>query len=379
MEYIFTIVGLLAVQAIFSLIIEAAQNNLDRFKIKSKIDMFSLDGKKDIPIILIEAKGIVPATGSFARFAQLVFDITSEGDPKPVLNFMPEFSTSNGQCLFNKDIELPYEKTIIKSWAPIGIIPLQTCLFPRSGQRKLEIRCFVVDQEGQLKEVVKTQLEFSNEARGYEDNKEYKEKLLELEIRILMELALSDNHFDNAEGRYIKGIVLDFLENCEETERGRLKNKFNIILKDSYEKSKKSSSSTLDCLIKKFNEIGLESDKYKLIKSCTSLMVSDGDIQDSELNIIDYLSKKLNLDYRKVNELKDIYILKGAKSKSSPEALLGINTSWSKHQIQKHLNCEFLKWNSRMANVSDSKERERVQHMLNLISQMRLKYEQKAS
>ena len=57
------------------------------------------------------------------------------------------------------------------------------------------------------------------------------------------------------------------------------------------------------------------------------------------------------------------------------ESVLGINPDWNKEKIKTHLNKEFKKWNSRYQNLSEGKERENAQFMLDCIAEARKKYD----
>ncbi len=99
------------------------------------------------------------------------------------------------------------------------------------------------------------------------------------------------------------------------------------------------------------------------------MMNADKLIQTEEIELINKISKHLELDFYKVNSLKDIHILQGTTIDSSAdESLLGIKTEWNLKQKQDYLKKEFIKWNSRMQNCSDEKERIQIQKMINLIT-----------
>ena len=57
------------------------------------------------------------------------------------------------------------------------------------------------------------------------------------------------------------------------------------------------------------------------------------------------------------------------------ERLLGIDPGWSISEKLVFLRKEFKKWNSRMATLSDSEQRQVAQHRLDMIGRIRQKYE----
>ena len=87
---------------------------------------------------------------------------------------------------------------------------------------------------------------------------------------------------------------------------------------------------------------------------------------------------KLDLDLDVVQKLKDAR-MKDVKmrvtSDTSLEELIGIQPEWDKEQIKRFLKDEFKKWNSRMASANSHDERESTQEKLDLIAELREKYD----
>ena len=64
-----------------------------------------------------------------------------------------------------------------------------------------------------------------------------------------------------------------------------------------------------------------------------------------------------------------------ATKNSSIEEILGIEKSWDKDRIKKHLTTEFQKWNNRYSTLKEGEERNNAQLMLNKIAEARKKYD----
>tara|TARA_Y100000813_G_C23944532_1_gene249643 strand:- start:267 stop:593 length:327 start_codon:yes stop_codon:yes gene_type:complete len=107
-------------------------------------------------------------------------------------------------------------------------------------------------------------------------------------------------------------------------------------------------------------------------------MSADGVAENEELKTLDKIAKGLKLDESLIKKIKDKSVLElnpiSAES-SDMESVLGINTDWNKEKIKTHLNKEFKKWNSRYQNLSEGKERENAQFMLDCIAEARKKYD----
>ena len=89
------------------------------------------------------------------------------------------------------------------------------------------------------------------------------------------------------------------------------------------------------------------------------------------------LLKMFDVDFEEIQKIKDksIVNLTSSISKSAgSDDMLGIDSSWDKIKIQKHLRTEFQKWNNRVTTLPDGDERKNAQQMLELIAEAKKKY-----
>jgi hypothetical protein len=56
------------------------------------------------------------------------------------------------------------------------------------------------------------------------------------------------------------------------------------------------------------------------------------------------------------------------------EAIVGVDPSWDKGRILKHLSEQFMKWNSRAPSARTVEEQARTRAMLDAIAKLRQKY-----
>ncbi len=374
MEIIFIIIIMLVSTFIWNVFINFCHTRSNAFEIDLHIE-----SKDDTQLIIINGRGIIPSNKCHDNnliFISTVWDITN-GKESPVLCLVPEFQ-KHGIFYFQKTVPIPYDATLIKEWVPVGIVIPEICVFPFSKKRKLRTRLSLLNTEGQVIKEYSSEIEFYNSKKGYEEVKKDKIKLFKMELHILMNIAMADGKIDNKEIEFFTQKITTFLENYEGQEKENLKEQLNLLLKKSYEQIY-FKRDNLQHFTNLFKEISTDAHRYNLIKSCTEMMSIDKNIDEKELKIIDNISNQLGLRYNKVNELKDIHILKGSNvDPSNPEVILGIKSEWNYDKIRMHLNKQFTKWNARMQGCSDEKERQQVQNMLNLIAKTRLKYEKKA-
>ena len=106
-------------------------------------------------------------------------------------------------------------------------------------------------------------------------------------------------------------------------------------------------------------------------------MAADGEADKEELKQIEKISKLIGIDYNEISKMKDQRLIKLDPSTASAEGLeekLGIDPSWNKAKIKKHIISLYGKWNGRLNSLPEGVERENAQKMLDLIAEARKKY-----
>ena len=364
MEFFLTILIFSAISVVFNLVI----NFFNKY---AKSLQFRLEEENipdsDMKAIFIKAKGLIPIKGESVQIVTIVEDITDE-KPQPVLCFLPEFQNKK-MYFFHQTFPLPYDNTEITQWMKVGMFLPEVCILPKSKERKLNIHLILSDSKGNNIKKYSLEKDYYNHKRGYLEIEEHKIDLFKLELKILMKIAMSDQELHVSERELLYNKINAFLSSFEE-ERHQLQKDFYNILSEEF-----NNSENLSQLLEKFKELSTDSENYNLIKSCADIMGADGKIEKNEIQLIDEISHHLKLDFKKVNELKDFHVLKTDIFKSeSAEKMLGIQPEWSYEHIQEHLKKQFIKWNSRIQDCSDDKERERVQKMLDLTIEFIDKY-----
>lgn len=211
---------------------------------------------------------------------------------------------------------------------------------------------------------------------GEQDQLENLAEIKKLFIKIGLAVAFADGSIDKQESQIVKeyGAMLAGSDL-------KLKENLNLIIKETYAKYKKLSfdniNSEIATLAIKFNEIADTAQKYKLADFCYSLMAADKKADKNELKILDKLKGLLDIEDEYFEKLSDqkIVELDSSSVESNLEKILGIDTSWSKEKISKHLATEFQKWSNRLNTLTDEEKKQKAQGMLELIAKARIKYE----
>jgi uncharacterized tellurite resistance protein B-like protein len=278
-------------------------------------------------------------------------------------------------------------------WTVIGVV-ISSCLQgPYQGNREIDIEVVLYDTsygfpfersyctEQRAVCGVKNHTEWHNfDSKGYMESIEDEAKSKELSIEIMMGIAMSDGHLDDAEGNIIKKYIEKEIEMLENDEDKKEKKKFyNDILRTTHKKfiNKKTTFNDIKTTIQRLHEMKDDSINRSTIALCYDIMAADGKVQNEELEILNKINDFLKIDKEFTENIFNKKMLSLDLTNTSGEnyeVTLGINKSWDKKQIISFLNKEFLKWNNRLNVISDEKEKENAQHMLHMIAEVKKKY-----
>ena len=195
-------------------------------------------------------------------------------------------------------------------------------------------------------------------------------------IKLAVSIALADGSLDQQEGNQIKKWIKGIVDSTSDTQKDNVKNILNNELKDSFKSAKKTNISIKN-VCDNIKDIGSKADKYNLIELCLDVMAADGEADKEELKQIEKISKLIGIDYNEISKMKDQRLIKLDPSTASAEGLeekLGIDPSWNKAKIKKHIISLYGKWNGRLNSLPEGVERENAQKMLDLIAEARKKY-----
>ena len=346
--------------------------------------------------IKIMLKGNLPnVTIQNAYWGVKVYDITD--DPKqliPVVAIL-DYQQEEGSKIFNlKSPTFPIKPGLaILDWFPLGGFVTSLIQTPFSGRRKIKILVFLGNADnpvifengyasrnggrwywGQFLELEETNFEM----KGYIETVDDAHKSIALAIELGMAVAMSDGNLDKSEGETIKSFMEKHLNvYTPGATKEKLKETFNAAFKKSFLLAS-TGDLNINNIINTINRIDLKSVKYDAMELCYQVMSSDGVADKSELKLLKSIEEGLNLEKEMLNAIKDKSVLElnpVFSETTDIETILGIDSSWSKEQINTHLKKEFKKWNSRFQNLTEGKERENAQLMLDYIAEARKKNE----
>jgi uncharacterized tellurite resistance protein B-like protein len=190
-----------------------------------------------------------------------------------------------------------------------------------------------------------------------------------------MAVAMADGSLDDSEGLVLKNWIISILSNHTGEKKQTLKKIYNDAMRESYDLAK-SGKLVLDEICQNLNDIGDTAQKYQAVELAHKVMAADGVVDDREMKIIHSVAESLGIDSSDLEKIRDKQIVKLSTNADDIDvlSLLGISPSLNTGEICDQLKKEFIKWNGRLNSLSEGKEKDNAQQMLDLIGKERDKY-----
>jgi len=349
----------------------------------------------DVPGMDIQVKGFAPpnVSGQVA-FVTSIFDVSTGETAYPVYSVHRDFQEPQTYA-FQQVRAGVLPPGGLPDWRTFGVVIPGVLVGPYEGRRELAVFVRLVDttkdvrivqgavisgKEGVLWESV-ISCTCDLEIKGYLRQTDERRRSQYLAIRIAAAVALSDDTLDDDEVNVIERFAEKwinegdswFFNDLSQIERARA---LEANIKTAIDHAR-SGLANVELLTRKLREVGTEAFHYETIELCHDVMAADKVADPRELKILDRMAASLGLNPERVRDIRDRKILElGDRSDSSTsiEEFLGIDSSWDRAKIKKHLRAEFHKWNSRFNALPEGPKREKAQHMLDMISEANQKY-----
>jgi len=283
--------------------------------------------------------------------------------------------------------------------------PYSKLQLPKYGKRKLSFRTFICTEDQKFDENNGRFITYDNptfraeeyfldsysegfdEYNDYTDILSYSSSEIEVEykqpgyleinkrkyndLKIALSLALNQGDKNNQKANLEK--IKDSIRYGDYTVEGNIHK--ILSLKKNYEKSL-NEKLNLDNILKDLKKNSLIHERYEIIDFLLNLATQDETFNSKENKFIDKVSKELELNKEKYQEIK--------KQKTSTvkfvdfgeeveESVFGINKDMTKDEKLKILRKEYSRWNA-LTNNTDKMIRERAKEMRDLAANLRTQY-----
>ncbi len=221
-----------------------------------------------------------------------------------------------------------------------------------------------------------TDLKVKLKEKGYEESREEQIRARALMVMFAVYLANIDGNLDAKEGKTIQKWIAKQVDIAYENLQDKLKKALNDALKESY-KLAQNDKLSVSSLIKEFKGLTSYATNLSLMEFLIDIIGADSKVTKEEMKALNAIAEALDIDQAQVKSMSEKSFLNmksDLKTSSSIESILGIDDSWTKEEIIKHLNKEFAKWNGRIQALENEDEKNKAQQMLDAIAKARKKY-----
>jgi len=271
----------------------------------------------------------------------------------------------------------PPSPGILADWTELAFLPTSMFTGPKSGVRNLSLRCGIMRADGDAARSVQVGalvFKANLEMPGFLDG--------DLDLRILVssrivELAMACATADGNTDIREKKTIQDWVEqsscmvarsgaDSEARFRSALMRVISSPARDTF---------TLESAVFALHSFA-EGQRMEALALCVRVIASDGVLHEKEMRLVEKLADLLQIDRSIMQTLFDKQFANSGivVSPDNLEAIVGIDPSWDKDRILKHLSEQFMKWNSRAPSARTTGEQARIRSILEAIAKLRQKY-----
>jgi len=271
----------------------------------------------------------------------------------------------------------PPSPGILADWTELAFLPTSMFTGPKAGVRNLSLRCGMMREDGDAARSIQVGalvFKANLEMPGFLDG--------DLDLRILVssrivELAMACAAADGVSDACESQVILEWIEQwSNRTDDGTIEHatRFRSSLMKILSSAARSTF-TLDSAAHGLLAYA-EGQRMEALVLCARVIASDGHLHAKEMRMAERLADLLEIDRSIMRSLFDKQFANSGivASPDNLEAIVGIDPSWDKDRVRRHLAEQFMKWNSRAPNAKTVEEQARLRAMLDAIAKLKLKY-----
>jgi Tellurite resistance protein TerB len=270
--------------------------------------------------------------------------------------------------------KLPHQVTVLDDWTSVGQFPLEGLLFPRKGNRTLQIETSILSaKSGQELARAWCTLAYENPDLGYMDLQEHAERTKVLAVALAFAVSAADGHLYDCEIELIKNWARDNIldhpgQGSEEDAR-----KLDKALSRTIAFFSAGNSLDVAGICAEIVGIAPVAQRYDILELCLYVARASGSVTGEELTLLRNLAGWLEVDGEKFRTMTEKVLPIEMHQVKDVETVLGITSGMDNQQVRRHLNKEYSKWNARVTN-SDPGVQTQADQMLKLIAEARSQY-----
>lgn len=344
-------------------------------------------GSDEEPCVRVYCQGRVPV--SFPQDISVLVTLQDMGDSqsRSVIVTIPQFQDKDSSHYRDSaDLGRFESGTYLNQWACVGIVPTAHLVAPYGGRRQLKASCFCVPatliklplSDSRLWQGVVCAAEATIAVNlpmtGYLEFSEKNREAKAVVVELAMACAGADGSLDQRELRTVQRWMRSTIESFGSDDKDD-QEKMRAALNEAFKRAAAGSVDVAAACVR-LKKLAMPAVSQSALALCVDVIAADGELHPGELSTVRTIAVGLGLDYDKLQTLMDKQFVKSVISTAQDnlEALVGIDLSWDKERIRKHLAVQFLKWNSRAPSAKTVEDQARIRLMLEAVAKLRKKY-----
>lgn len=325
-------------------------------------------------IFTVEIRGSIHAPSDMHNVVVriLIADVTDRiSKVRPVHSRIKQWQKQDSPTFcYNADLgKIPDADTKISDWMTVGRLRLDWLVFPRKGERSLQVSTSILSaQNGEELASATSTITYENSEFGYIDLQENIQQAKTLAVALAFAVSAADKKLYSCEIELIKNWAK------ENIDFSKVSNKAERELEKALDKTVCffRGGNQLDTygICKRIVEFAPVAVRYDILDLCLRVVGANGVATAEELGLLKNLASWLDVDMDRFREMMGKVLPVSMHEEKDLEFILGVGSDMSEKENRRRLNKEYRKWNARVTN-SDPEIRVQADYMLNFIAEAR--------
>lgn len=356
------------------------------FAVSGELKTENVGGEK-VEFIVVKVRGRIPVSYAQDLGMLITLEDAGNGGLRPVYCVVGKLSDPATHVFRHFKVIGSFSPGYyLPDWIQVGLIPTPFVITPYSGLRSIRVTCRCIPSafeklplsdhrivHGVVCEA-RTLCSAHFPTTGYLEVADKRRDGMVATVELALACACADGAVDQRELRVIhRWMTACLAERNEDSpaELAKLKTGLNEAMKAGVR-----GGGDIGAITSRIGKLSLPAVSQAALSLCVEVIAADGELHPKELDSVRGIAKGLGLDYDQLQSLLDKQFVNSAvtSAQENLEAIVGVDPSWDKDRIRKHLANQFMKWNSRAPSAKTVEDQSRIRMMLEAIAKLRRKY-----
>jgi tellurite resistance protein len=329
-------------------------------------------------VLLLKVRGLLQAPDATPAYLRVLMFDSELRESAHVCTQNKEQQANDGPAFLCTQLVgyKPGNRIYFEDWTSTGILVfIDSLIGPKGGDRTLYLD--VEMRQTDDFSIWRTEVPFSASLDlGYQDADERLAANQVLSVQLAVAIASTSDGIQEVEIDAINSWIKTTTAELEPDERSKRRRNLVSTLRTSQQRSA-AGTLQISKLITKLKSEGTKTGRMMAVELCFAVMAADGKASADELQTVNKIAEKLEVDPQLFNAARDKSLsgLSGSAVNTRDRyAILGIDASADPATIRTQLSALYKKWSSRATTLTDPAKRKEAEDMLRLIAEIRAEH-----